>query len=158
MAEGVKIRMRAAQESDWPAILQVANQALPNSKTENKAWLHLRQTFNTERFLQRHYVAESAESGQVLAYGCIEEGPEAMKYRVFVVMAPNLLASLGQKIFDRLLEDLREAQAQWLWVREEADDPVLEFFHQQGFQQTAQFRIPNGREIVVLEMPLNTSA
>lgn len=157
MAEGVNIRMRAAEESDWPAILQMADQALPHSKPENKAWLHRRQTFNIERFLRRHYIAESEENGQVLAYGCIEEGPEAEKFRVFVVMAPDRLASLGQKVYDRLLEDLREVQAQSLWVREEADDPVLGLFRQQGFQQTAQFQIPNGREIVVLEMPFNTT-
>ncbi len=142
---------RPADPCDWPAILQVAHQAVPDAKLENEEWWQNRQDFDTSRLRRRHYVAEDPETGQILAYGAIEEGPKANMYRLFVVMDPSLLEKgLAEQCYARLQGDLTELEAEIAWVREEIRDPIVSFFRGRGFEERSRFMLSNGREAIVL--------
>lgn len=149
-----EIRLRAPHDDDWPAILALANAALPWDAAGNQEWLENRQQFAGRR---RHYVAEEVPAGRVVGYGAIEEGPEPGIFRVFVVMAPARLQSeTGVLVYERLVADLAKLEARGAWVREYASDaPILAFFGENGFAEQSRFTPPGHREMVVMVKQLS---
>jgi L-amino acid N-acyltransferase YncA len=153
----MKARIRTAAASDWPAILQVANQAVPDAAAENLEWWENRQSFETRQRRRRHYVAQEPGTSQIVGYGAVEEGPEPGQFRVFVVMDRALLASgIADAIYARLEADLCDLGAEVAWVREEARDPVVGFFQVRGLQERARSVLANGREAIVLSRRLQS--
>lgn len=144
-----EIKLRAPNDDDWPAILALANAALPWDSAGNEEWLENRMQFTGRR---RHYVAEEVPPGRVVGYGAVEEGPEPGYYRVFVVMDPARLQSeTGALVYEQLVADLRQLEARGAWAREYATDgPVLAFFGENGFTEQSRFTPPGHREMVVL--------
>ncbi|MDX1662915.1 MAG: hypothetical protein R3272_03915 [Candidatus Promineifilaceae bacterium] len=143
------IRLRAAEEKDWPAILEQADAALPWDASGNREWLENRKAFGGRR---RHYVAEEVSSGAVVGYGNIEEGPDPGNYRIYVVTEPALLeGEVGTFLFERLVSDLRELEATGAWVREYSRDrATVAFFAERGFEERDRFTLPEHEEMVVL--------
>ncbi len=119
-------------------------------------WLRNRQRFDLQVWRRRHYVVEDTVTGQVVAYGGVEEGPQPGAFRVFVVMDPErLIGGTGQHLYDRLRADLGELGACAAWVREEAQDlPLLSFFAEQGFVETRRAILADGMDFVVMELRL----
>src|SRR4051812_4407050 len=89
------IRLRPLQEQDWPSVLQAADASAPWQTSGNREWLENRKHFDAGRFERRHYVAEKANDGEIVAYGSIEGGPGPGRFRVFVVMEAQLLETVG---------------------------------------------------------------
>jgi hypothetical protein len=139
-------------DADWPAILELANAALPWDTSGNQEWLANRRGFSGQR---RHYLARETPSGPPLAYGAIEEGPEPGLYRVFIVMAPARLHSpIATHLYEQLAADLAALHARGAWVREYArDTPILDFFGELGFVAANRFTLPDHEEMVVLVHP-----
>jgi N-acetylglutamate synthase-like GNAT family acetyltransferase len=143
------IFLRAAIEDDWPAILALADAALPWDTGGNREWLENRKRFGGRR---RHYVAEEEPSGQVAGYGAVEEGPEPGHFRLLVVMDPARLRDyFAAELYQQLTADLVEMEAHGAWVREYArDTPILDFFGERGFVEQNRFAPPGYEEMVVL--------
>lgn len=155
----LNVTLRAPEEADWPGILALAHASAPWAGDRNLEWLRYRQQFDQHAWQRRHYVVEDQTTHQVIAYGGIEEGPQAGIYRMFVVMSPERLNDgLGQHVFGVLLADLKTLNASAAWAREEGRDALLDFFAQCEFTETQRFRLPNNLEIVVMERRLATSA
>jgi predicted N-acetyltransferase YhbS len=153
------IRLREAQEQDWPGILKAADASLPWQEAGNRQWLGNRRNFDVAHLRRRHYVAEETGENRIVGYGSIEEGPESRRFRVFIVTDARLLDTVGNELYRRLREDLDTLQAQIAWVREEArDQALLAFFRALGFGSARQFRTPEGLEVVMLEQRLATAA
>lgn len=148
------MELRPVCDDDWPAILELANAALPWDAEGNLEWLENRKQFGGRR---RHYLAEVPETDQPVGYGAIEEGPDPGSFRVFVVMAPALLPTkTGTLLYDRLLADLQALEARSVWVREyAADTDILSFFKEKGFDEQHRFTPTGYREMVVLTMKLD---
>jgi len=145
------VTIRQAGDDDWEAILKVADASLPWQTAGNREWLENRKRFD-ESFPRRHYVAQADGERRILGYGSLEGGPQAGRFRVFVVTDATLLETVGESLYRRLREDLVCVEAQLLWVREEKrDQAVLSFFQQRGFQAVQQFRTEQGLEVVMLE-------
>jgi hypothetical protein len=151
--------LREAIAEDWPAILRIANEALPNAPDGNAGWLEARKRFGGQR---RHYVAEGG--GEIVAYGAIEETSDPARRRVFVVMSPGRLKDgLGDAILNQLLHDSGELGAATVWMREQADDALLPFVSERGFVETRRFTVRDGSayhgvEVVEFELPLAGSS
>ena len=147
------IDLRIPTASDWPAILGLANAALPWDTEGNQEWLENRKQFTG---LRRHYVAIGQSSGTPLGYGTIEEGPDPGVFRMFIVADPDHLhGTIGDLIYQRLRTDLTNLDAEGVWVREYArDDPVIAFFTERGFAEHNRFTLPGHQEMVVLVKPL----
>lgn len=147
----MKINLRHPQAEDWPQILQIAHDSAPWAGDNNVIWLQYRQKFDEVKWRRQHYVAEDLNTRKIVGYGGIEEGPEPDIFRVFVVMRyERLISGLGQTMFDQLRNDLKQFQAAKAWVREEAHDPLLDFFAQQGFEENQRSTLPDGMKIVVM--------
>ncbi len=145
-------RLRIPLENDWPAILRAANASLPWQVEGNRQWLENRMKFDDRAYPRRHYVAQEVSSGEICGYGSIEGCGTPDRYRVFVVMDPALLDSVGETLFERLDEDLTSLGGRIAWVREETRDlPLLEFFRRHGFAGERTFTTEQGLEIVTLE-------
>jgi hypothetical protein len=148
--------LRLPTNGDWPSILRVANEALPNAPDGNAGWLEARKRFAGQR---RHYVAEGG--GEIVAYGGIEEAGDG-RWRLFTVMpADRLNDGLGDRMLDQLLHDARELGAATLLMREQADDALLPFVAARGFVATRRFVVRDGSsydgvEVVELERPLTS--
>jgi|SRR5579884_2545549 L-amino acid N-acyltransferase YncA len=153
----MQIKLRKAVETDWPAILEVANAAVPESPRENQQWLSNRMRFDQTGYIRRHYVALEAATGKVIGYGAIEGGKEAGRYRLFVVTSPDQLATgAGDLLYNQLIADLSTLNASAIWARESAHDALLlNFLSQHGFHETGRFQLPDGGvEVVVMERKL----
>jgi L-amino acid N-acyltransferase YncA len=153
----MQIKLRKAVETDWPAILEVANAAVPESPRENQQWLSNRMRFDQTGYIRRHYVALEAATGKVIGYGAIEGGQEAGRYRIFVVTSPDQLAiGAGDLLYNQLIADLSTLNASAIWARESARDALLlNFLSQHGFHETGRFQLPDGGvEVVVMERKL----
>jgi hypothetical protein len=134
---------------DWPAILNVANQAVPWSGEANVTWVANRRQFEENRYGRRHYVV--AEGEAIVGYGAIE-GADSSRWRVFVVMAPARLEDgTGDLVFRRLMEDVRSLGGGVTWMREEARDAaILSFAQRHGFTERRRHQ-SEGTEIVMME-------
>lgn len=153
----MQIKLRKAVETDWPAILEVANAVMPESPRENQEWLSNRMRFDQTGYTRRHYVALDAATGKVIGYGAVEGGQETGRYRLFIVMPADLLAiGAGDLLYNQLIVDLSTLHASSIWARESAHDAaMLSFLSQHGFQETSRFPLPNGGvEAVVMEKQL----
>ncbi len=152
----MQIKLRKAVETDWPAIREVANAASPWSPRESQEWLSNRLRFDQTGYTRRHYVALDTTTGNVIGYGAVEGGQEAGRYRIFVVMSPDLLTTVGDLIYNQLLTDLSTLHARAIWAREYArDTALLDFLARYGFHETQRFPLQgSGEEAVVMERKL----
>ena len=143
--------LRPARDDDWPAILRVAKEALPNAPDGNIGWLEARRRFDG---LRRHYVAE--EATRIVAYGGIEASGEG-RWRLFIVMDAMRLASLGVSLLHQLMNNVRDLEGHIMWMREQADDAaLLSFAREHGFHEKNRFVVQDGSaydgvEVVELE-------
>jgi hypothetical protein len=136
--------LRDVRESDWPAILDLANASVAHvpGATDQEEWLENRRHFDTAQGSQQHFVAEEAGSGAIVGYGAIESRPE---FRLFVVTLPERLPTVGELLYERALALLREAGAERVWFTElDADRTLLSFAKAHGFGDPRRFALPDG--------------
>ena len=147
------IKLRKAVETNWPGILDAANTAVPWTPRENQEWLGNRMRFDQTGYPRRHYVAEDTTTGKVIGYGAVEGGREQSYFRIFIVMAPDLLtAGVGDLIYNQLVADLTILHATVIWAREYArDHALLSFLTAHGFTETSRITTDGGLEAVVME-------
>ena len=139
--------IRPAAEDDWPGILNTAHAALPWDAEGNAEWLANRKAFDGKRF---HLVAETNEG--IVGYGAIEEGPVPDVYRIFMVMAPERLDTLGAALYDKLAAKLHEWNAVGTWVREYTkDEATVAFFRERGLVEANRFTPEGYEEMIVLK-------
>jgi L-amino acid N-acyltransferase YncA len=154
----MKYILRPAAPADWPAIFEVAMQAVPFAEEENREWWDNRQAFDDSARTRIHVVAED-EEGEVVGYGAVEQGPEDNMYRMFVVGAPPIIqAGLGDQLYDHMLAALSTLDVWLIWVRELTMDPIVDFFRGKGFQERERFLMDNGLEAIVLYKEIRSSS
>jgi hypothetical protein len=150
------ITLRVPTDADWPAVLRVANEALPSAANGNATWVSNRRGFDATTRTRRQYVADV--DGVIVGYGAIEEDAKPGRYRVFVVMSPaRLSGDIGDAVYARLRRDLDELHARVAWLREEANDrSIVAFAAKQGFAEAQRFAV-DGVDIIVLELILRSA-
>ncbi len=151
----VPVELRPPGWADWDAVLAAADAAVPFDSTGNRAWLANRKCFDRTGGVRRHYVAVDDE--RVIGYGAIELATAcATRARLFIVVAPALLASMGETLYQRLITDAGVLGTSVVWLREYAgDDPLLAFLYERGFVETIRTPSPDGAfEHVTLERAL----
>lgn len=143
-------RLRVPVQQDWPAIFEVAMQAVPDAEEENREWWENRKAIDEQDRQRRHYVVED-EKGDIVGYGAVEEGPEEGLFRMFVVASPERVKrGLGDIVYSHLISDLDQLGARIAWIREETRDPIVAYFRDKGFEERTRFMLENGREAIVL--------
>lgn len=102
--------------------------------------MNRRQKFDESRYFRRHYVVESAEAKQIIAYGAVEQSIYLPKYRLLLLTDPQWLKrGVGDLLLDRLMDDLREAQAITVSCRQYASETeVVNLLESRGFAETAR--------------------
>jgi len=149
--------LRAPQEGDWPAVLELANASvasLPEAGTQEE-WLQNRRGFDPRGGVQHHLV--SVRGGVVLGYGAIESGagPDPSSYRMYVVTRPELYATVGEQLYQALIGALRQRGATEAWLIEYVGDrAALPFVLERGFREHRRMTLPDGREAVVVSRSL----
>jgi RNA polymerase sigma factor (sigma-70 family) len=154
MNEGIENEMtfRRPSADDWASIGATAKAALPHAGDQNELWLENRRNFNEQQFQRRHYIAEDSHTGKVIAYGAVECASEPGRFRLFLVMDPALLPSIGTRVYEKLMEALKELNAEAIWVREFADDqPLLDFLLSKGLEERYRYHVPEVGDLVVLK-------
>lgn len=146
----MNLSLREATASDWSAILELAQGALPWDRAGNEIWLEYRRRFTGRR---RHYVALGAGNERPFGYGAIEEGTERGNFRIFLVMEPTLLAKdVAALLTQRLFADLLALKATTVWAREYVQDtPLITYLRQLGFTERERITLPGSPEMIVLE-------
>lgn len=137
-AEQVSARLRPYVGPDWEPISAFVYGLVPDFRQDEEAWLRNRQQFDETRYTRRQYVAEHAETGQILGYGSIEQTIFLPKYRLFLMTEPKWLqAGVGDLLLDQLMNDLGEAGAITVWHRNYAHvTEILDFLIRRGFVET----------------------
>lgn len=139
-AERVAARLRPSTGQDWETVAALSYSLEPRDGEGRDLWLRGRQDFDEGRFIRRHYVAEHAETGQLLGYGSVEQSAYLPKYRLFMVVAPaRLEEGVGDLLLARLTHDLAEAGAITVSVREHASRAELvALLAGRGFAETSR--------------------
>jgi len=134
-ANQVKAQLRPFAEQDWEPITALAYTLEPDFRADNDLWLRNRRQFDEARYVRRHYVAEHAETRQILGYGSIEQTIFLPRYRLFLVVDPKWLRNgVGDLLLNRLMDDLREVNAITVWHRNYAQlTDLLAFLAERGF-------------------------
>lgn len=137
-ADQVSARLRPFTKQDWELVCAFVYGLEPDFREDDEAWLRNRQQFDETRYRRRQYVAEHAETGEILGYGSIEQTIFLPQYRLFLFIEPRWLrAGVGDLLFNRLMEDLREAGAITVWHRNYAQfTETFDFFAERGFAET----------------------
>ncbi len=136
--ERVNTRLRPMSDGDWPPIKTMAYAREQTDIPGNDLWVHRRQNFDEAHYVRRRYIAENAESGQILAFGSIEQTVYLPKYRLFIVTDPRWLKlGVAELLLERLTNDLRAANAVTVSCREYASQTeLLAFLKDHGFHET----------------------
>src|SRR5688572_21719153 len=135
--ERVSASLRPAVDGDWLAIDRMMHQRADSDALTNEVWTHRRQGFDEQRYLRRQYVAEDANSRQILGYGSIEQTIYLPRYRLFIVANPQYVANgVAGLILDRLMADLIDVNAVTVSCREHASQTHLfSFLNDRGFTE-----------------------
>ena len=93
-------------------------------------------------------------AGELLGYAALEGGPQAGRYRVFLVLPPADLPTVGERLYDWLAAQWQGFGPAVIWLREEAGDAdLLAFMAGKGFVETHRGPFKH-LSIVVMEMRL----
>jgi RNA polymerase sigma factor (sigma-70 family) len=141
-SERVTASLRPIAESDWSPIKNIVFARNHSDISGNDLWLHRRQNFDATNHVRRQYVAEDAPGGQLIGFGAIEQTIYLPRYRLFLVTNPSWLkAGVGDLLFDRLMIDLKEANAVTVSCREDASQSdLLAFLERRGFKEVDHVR------------------
>jgi len=141
-ADQIQARLRPVVEQDWQMVTSIAYGIDPGISGNHDSWLRDRKRFDESRYIRRHYVAQHAETGQLLGYGAIEQTIFLPNYRLLLVVAPQHMRSgVGDLLLDQLMKDLQEVNAIAIWHRSDtrfAD--TLTFLKAHGFVETSLVR------------------
>ena len=136
----VNTKLRPFHDSDWPTVSGIASARAGDDAPGHELWMRGRQKFNESRYFRRHYVVENAEAKQIIAYGAVEQSIYLPKYRLMLVTDPQWLKrGVGELLLDRLMEDLREAQAVTVSSRQYASETeMVGLLKSLGFVETSR--------------------
>jgi RNA polymerase sigma factor (sigma-70 family) len=136
----VNTKLRPFHDPDWPMVSVIASARAGDDAPGHELWLQRRQKFDESRYFRRHYVIEKAEAKQILAYGAVEQTVYLPKYRLLLLSDPQWLKlGAGDLLLDRLMDDLREAQAITVSCRQYASETELvDVLKSRGFAETAR--------------------
>ena len=139
-SDRVNTSLRPLISKDWLPIKTMAYARQQADVPGNDLWLHRRQNFDEARYVRRQYVAEDAKAGQILGFGSVEQSIYLPKYRLFIVSDPRWLKlGVGDLLLERLMNDLKEANAVTVSVREYASQTeLLAFLKGRGFKEVDQ--------------------
>ena len=144
------VSVREAQQSDFDHLLPLASLALPGADRENAVWLDNRRAFDATTHQRFHRVAFLDD--ELAGYASAEQGPHPDQYRWFIVVPRTEWGRYARNLlYQYLWWDSREAGARRIWVQEQRDDPLVDFFKAFGFEETECFKLDSGREAVRLE-------
>ncbi|HEX8137874.1 MAG TPA: GNAT family N-acetyltransferase [Pyrinomonadaceae bacterium] len=137
-ADKVRARLRPFSEGDWLPVSAIAARAGTSDSEAEQLWLRTRKEFNEQHYVRRHYVAEHAETGQLLGYGSIEQTIYLPRYRLILVTDPLWLRrGVGELLLSRLVNDLHEVGAVTATFRDyESRDEMQSFLKEHGFAET----------------------
>lgn len=137
-AQRVAARLRLPLEADWQTVLAIAHGLETDYRANDDAWLRRRQQFDERRFQRRHYIAEHAETGELIGYGAIEQTIFLPSYQLHLIVEPQWLrAGVGDLLHDQLMNDLRECNAITVWHRNYAPvTDTIDFLTARGFAET----------------------
>jgi len=137
-SDRVNASLRPLITKDWLPIKTMAHARQQSDVPGNNLWLHRRQNFDEARYIRRQYVAEDASAGQILGFGSIEQSIYLPKYRLFIVTDPRWLKlGVGDLLLERLMSDLKEANAVTVSCREYASQTeLLAFLKSRGFKES----------------------
>jgi RNA polymerase sigma factor (sigma-70 family) len=137
-ADEVSAKLRPFGEQDWMPITELAYRLEPDFRAQNDLWLRNRQQFDDSRYNRRHYVAEHADTHELLGYGSIEQSIFLPNYRLFLIVDPKWLRrGVGDLLFDRLMADLRGLDAITVWHRNYAHlSHIVSFLEERSFAET----------------------
>lgn len=138
-SDRVNASLRPLISKDWRPIRTMADARQQADTPGNNLWMQRRQNFDEAHYVRRQYVAEDANSGQILAYGSIEQTVYLPKYRLFIVTDPSWLElGVGDLLLERLTNDLIEAKAVTVSCREYASQTeLLAFLKEHGFKEVS---------------------
>ena len=136
----VNTKLRPFHDPDWPMVSAIASARAADDAPGNQLWLRGRQKFDEARYFRRHYVVENAAGKQIVAYGAVEQSVYLPKYRLLLVSDPQWLKrGVGDLLLDRLMEDLREAQAVTVSCRQYASETeLINLLESRGFVETSR--------------------
>ena len=139
-ADRVGARLRPLSEHDWETVAALSSSLEPRGGEGHDLWLRGRKCFDEGRFIRRHYVAEHAETGQLLGYGSVEQSIYLPQYNLFLAVDPARLGGgVGDLLLERLTSDLKEVDAITVSVRERASRADLAaFLAARGFVETGR--------------------
>jgi RNA polymerase sigma factor (sigma-70 family) len=136
----VDTKLRPFHDPDWFTVSALASARAGDDAPGHELWLRGRQKFDESRYFRRHYVVENAAAKQIVAYGAVEQTVYLPKYRLLLVSDPKWLKhGAGELLLDRLMDDLREAQAVTVSCRQSASETELvTLLESRGFAQTSR--------------------
>ena len=136
----VNTKLRAFNDPDWPTVSAIASARAGKDTPGFELWLSRRQKFDDSRYFRRQYVVEHARTRQIIAYGAVEQSVYLPKYRLHLLTDPHWLKQgAGDRLFDQLLSDLREAQAVTVSCRQYASEiELVDFLKGRGFAESSR--------------------
>jgi len=139
-SNNVNTKLRPFHDPDWPTVSAIASARAGNDAPGAQLWMNARQKFDESRYFRRHYVVENAGAKQIIAYGAVEQTIYLPRYRLLLLSDPQWLKrGAGDLLLDRLMADLREAQAITVSCRQYASErEVVSLLESRGFAETAR--------------------
>jgi N-acetylglutamate synthase-like GNAT family acetyltransferase len=146
------LRIREPHETDWPAILALANESVAHisSAGSQQEWLRNRRSFDRSQGVQQQLIMEA--SGAPVGYAALEcrDLVKLRSFRLFVVCAPQWLETAGEHLYAELQSRLAKLGATDVWFQEyAANAEFITFARRRGFSERRRF-VFQGTEIIVL--------
>lgn len=136
-SDRVNANLRPMLDRDWSLFKSMASAREKSDIPGNELWLSRRQNFDESQYVRRQYVAEDANSKQILGFGSIEQTVYLPRYRLFLVADPRWLKrGVGDLLLERLTNDLKEVNAVTVSCREYSSQvELLKLLADGGFKE-----------------------
>lgn len=134
--ERVHARLRPLAPRDWTPVGALAHLTHAGDPDDCELWLRDRRRFAGRH--HRQYVVERAGTGEIVAYGAIEQSIYLPRYRLFLVVDPaHVRRGAANRLLDRLFADLRALDAVTVsFTFDAARTDLLSLLDEYGFRET----------------------
>ena len=136
----LSIGFREFDSSDYDRLTEIYNANYPDQPLSIAELRYRDESLDRSKYLLRRHAVQDLASGETIGFARISHGLDMFHPRKFwinIYVDPRLHnRGIGSKIYEKLMEELRELDATTVWAMSKEDLPTqYQFFRKRGFEE-----------------------
>jgi GNAT superfamily N-acetyltransferase len=134
----MEIKLREFEPQDYEALVEIDHAIYPEYRYSVEEWRYDDEHFDRKKYVLKRYVTEV--EGKTVGYAKYRHSPHMFHPKRFwtgVYVHPQWQQrGIGSRLYEQLMEDLKELEAELLWASAREDKPKgISFAEHRGFRE-----------------------